>query len=43
MSYDEIAESMDSTVSAIKSRLFRARQMLAQAAQEVEDEPYDKQ
>ncbi len=43
MSYDEIAESMDTTVSAIKSRLFRARQMLAQAAQEVEDEPYDKQ
>jgi RNA polymerase sigma-70 factor (ECF subfamily) len=34
MSYDEIAESLDTTVSAIKSRLFRARQMLAEAAQE---------
>jgi RNA polymerase sigma-70 factor (ECF subfamily) len=34
MSYDEIAETLDTTVSAIKSRLFRARQMLAQAAQQ---------
>jgi RNA polymerase sigma-70 factor (ECF subfamily) len=29
MSYAEIAESLDTTESAIKSRLFRARQMLA--------------
>ena len=29
MSYDEIAESMDTTISAIKSRLFRARRQLA--------------
>jgi len=34
MSYDEIAETMDTSVSAIKSRLFRARQMLADAAQQ---------
>ena len=33
MSYEEIARTMDSTVSAIKSRLFRARKMLATAAQ----------
>lgn len=32
MSYDEIAATLDTSVSAIKSRLFRARQMLAQAA-----------
>lgn len=32
MSYDEIAQTLDTSVSAIKSRLFRARQMLAQAA-----------
>lgn len=36
MSYDEIAEALDTTVSAIKSRLFRARQMLAEAAQDVD-------
>lgn len=36
MSYDEIAEALDTTVSAIKSRLFRARQMLAEAAQNVD-------
>jgi RNA polymerase sigma-70 factor (ECF subfamily) len=30
MSYDEIAEVMETTVSAIKSRLFRARRQLAQ-------------
>lgn len=30
MSYDEIAEVMDTTVSAIKSRLFRARRQLAE-------------
>ncbi len=32
MSYDEIATSLDTTVSAIKSRLFRARQMMATQA-----------
>lgn len=31
MSYEEIAEMMDTTVSAIKSRLFRARRQLAEA------------
>ena len=31
MSYEEIAEAMDSSVSAIKSRLFRARRDLAEA------------
>jgi RNA polymerase sigma-70 factor (ECF subfamily) len=30
MSYEEIAEAMETTVSAIKSRLFRARRQLAQ-------------
>ncbi len=30
MSYDEIADSLDTTISAIKSRLFRARQMMSQ-------------
>jgi RNA polymerase sigma-70 factor (ECF subfamily) len=30
MSYDEIAEVMNTTVSAIKSRLFRARKLLAE-------------
>lgn len=34
LSYEEIAETMDTTVSAIKSRLFRARKMLAVAARE---------
>lgn len=33
MSYEELAESLSTTVSAIKSRLFRARQMMAQTAQ----------
>ncbi len=32
MSYEEIAETMDTTVSAVKSRLFRARKMLATVA-----------
>ncbi len=32
MSYDEIAQTLDTTVSAIKSKLFRARKMMAQAA-----------
>jgi RNA polymerase sigma-70 factor (ECF subfamily) len=33
MPYAEIAETLDTTESAIKSRLFRARQMLAQKVQ----------
>jgi len=33
MSYEEIANTMDTTTSAVKSRLFRARKMLATAAQ----------
>jgi RNA polymerase sigma-70 factor (ECF subfamily) len=36
LSYEEIAEAMDTTVSAIKSRLFRARKMLAAAAQQAD-------
>jgi RNA polymerase sigma-70 factor (ECF subfamily) len=36
MPYDEIAETLNTSVSAIKSRLFRARQMLAQAAKQAE-------
>ena len=35
MSYDEIAETMDTTVSAIKSRLFRARRQLAEVGVEM--------
>lgn len=38
LSYDEIAQTLDTTVSAIKSRLFRARQMLAEAAQAAESQ-----
>lgn len=34
LSYQEIAEVMDTTVSAIKSRLFRARRQLAEAGEE---------
>jgi RNA polymerase sigma-70 factor (ECF subfamily) len=34
MSYDEIADTLDATVSAIKSRLFRARQMMATVAEQ---------
>ena len=34
LSYDEIADMMDTTVSAIKSRLFRARRLLAEVGQE---------
>jgi RNA polymerase sigma-70 factor (ECF subfamily) len=34
LSYEEIAEMMDTTVSAIKSRLFRARKQLAEVALE---------
>lgn len=36
MSYDEIAEVMDTTVSAIKSRLFRARRQMAETSMELE-------
>jgi RNA polymerase sigma-70 factor (ECF subfamily) len=32
MSYEEIAKTLDTTVSTIKSKLFRARKMLAKAA-----------
>lgn len=38
MSYEEIAEVQDTTVSAVKSRLFRARRQLAETRQ-VEEEP----
>ncbi len=33
MSYEEIADTMDTTVSTIKSKLFRARKMMATAAE----------
>jgi len=33
MSYEEIAQTMDTTVSTIKSKLFRARKMMAKAAE----------
>jgi RNA polymerase sigma-70 factor (ECF subfamily) len=36
LSYEEIAETTGSSVSAIKSRLFRARRMLAQQLKETE-------
>lgn len=36
LSYDEIAETTGSTVSAVKSRLFRARRMLAKQLQETQ-------
>ncbi len=39
MSYDEIAEIQDTSVSAVKSRLFRARRQLAETQQEQEEEP----
>ena len=35
MSYEEIADAMDTTVSAIKSRLFRARRQLAEIGVEM--------
>jgi len=35
MSYDEIAEVMETTVSAIKSRLFRARRQMAETGMEM--------
>ena len=34
LAYEDIAESLNTTVSAIKSRLFRARKMMAQTADE---------
>ena len=34
-SYKEIAQALDTTESAIKSRLFRARQMMARAARKI--------
>jgi RNA polymerase sigma-70 factor (ECF subfamily) len=34
MSYEEIANTLDTTVSTIKSKLFRARKMLAKAARQ---------
>jgi RNA polymerase sigma-70 factor (ECF subfamily) len=36
LSYEEIAETTGSSISAVKSRLFRARRMLAQQLQEPE-------
>jgi RNA polymerase sigma-70 factor (ECF subfamily) len=39
LSYQEIAEALNSTAPAIKSRLFRARQMLVQAATQSEATP----
>ncbi len=33
MPYDEIAETLDTTVSAIKSRLFRAKQMMVKTSE----------
>jgi RNA polymerase sigma-70 factor (ECF subfamily) len=39
LSYEEIAEALDSTLPAIKSRLYRARQMMAQAAIQAETTP----
>jgi RNA polymerase sigma-70 factor (ECF subfamily) len=39
LSYEEIAQVLDSTLPAVKSRLFRARQMLAEAAVQAENVP----
>ncbi|MCP4362479.1 MAG: sigma-70 family RNA polymerase sigma factor [Chloroflexi bacterium] len=39
LSYDEIADVMDTTVSAIKSRLFRARRQLAELGVEAGIQP----
>ncbi|MEJ2555884.1 MAG: sigma-70 family RNA polymerase sigma factor [Anaerolineae bacterium] len=39
LSYKEIAEALNSTAPAIKSRLFRARQMMAQAITQPEATP----
>ncbi|HEY84151.1 MAG TPA: sigma-70 family RNA polymerase sigma factor [Chloroflexi bacterium] len=37
MPYEEIAQTLNTTVSAIKSKLFRARKMLAKAAQKEQE------
>jgi RNA polymerase sigma-70 factor (ECF subfamily) len=42
-SYEEIAETLDLTVSAVKSRLHRARRTLAQSWMEVSSNPYSTQ
>ncbi len=39
LSYEEIAEALNSTTPAIKSRLFRARQMMAQVVTQLEVTP----
>ena len=39
LSYEEIAQTLNTTLPAVKSRLFRARQMLAQAATRAETRP----
>ena len=39
LSYEEIAEIMNTTISAIKSRLFRARRQLAEISMELELSP----
>ena len=39
LTYEEVAETLNATVPAIKSRLFRARQMMAQAAARTEAVP----
>jgi RNA polymerase sigma-70 factor (ECF subfamily) len=39
LSYEEIAQALNATVPAVKSRLFRARQMLAQAETRAETRP----
>ena len=39
MPYEEIAETLEATVSAIKSRLFRARKMMADAARQPQQAP----
>jgi RNA polymerase sigma-70 factor (ECF subfamily) len=36
MSYEEIAKTLDTTVSTIKSKLFRARKIMAQAVTQEE-------
>jgi RNA polymerase sigma-70 factor (ECF subfamily) len=43
LSYEEIADALGSTLPAIKSRLFRARQMMAEAATQAETMPTHKQ
>ncbi len=42
LSYEEIAEVMNTTVSAIKSRLFRARRQLAESRMSLEARPVAK-